>query len=414
MIGDQLDLTAGSAVAGGNTLSRTDLGVIFLSGALPGERVQAVITEEKKSFRRARVTAVLEPSPHRVPDRREEWGCPGIGGVEYAHADLAYSRELKRQAVADQLSRIGGLEVDVPMIVPVHDTLQWRTRVQLAVAGGQVGMMRAGTHEVVPVTQVPLAVPQITALGLDRLALPGATRVEIAVGDSGGALTVAGDRAAASAIAEVVPPGWSCSLRAGGSAGGRARVLTGTGRVDHVVRGVRFEVAGDGFWQVHPDAAGMLSAAVGELVRGRVLDLYCGAGLHSIMAAAEHGVSVHGIESSAQAIRDAKGNAARLSGSTPEATSTFEVGRVEKLGALPVSETVVVDPPRAGLGRQVVDLITASGADRLVYVSCDGGTFARDAAQLVERGFRLQNVRVFDLFPLTAHVELLGCFGHNL
>lgn len=413
---NHVELTVDAPAAGGESVARTEDGVIFVSGAIPGERVRVEITQTKKSFSRGRVIDVCEPSPHRVPDRRIAWGCPDVGGVEYAHVTVEHSRELKRLAALDQFSRIGKfdrdlmdrLERDFRVTPPHNDGEEWRTRVQLAVTGGRIGMYRAGSHDIVPVTHVPLAVPAINDLNLHQIDLTGAERVEIAVGDAGGAVTVVGREEVAHKLAEVVPPEWSLMSRAAGRrnrSSGRTALLSGSGRVKHTVRGVTFDLDAEGFWQVHPDAADILSRGVVERVRGDVADLFCGAGLLAIMVARETGARAWGVEGSSLAIESARANAQRAG-----VDATFDVSRVEKLGALTDADTVVVDPPRAGLDPAVVRLIEASTCKHVVYVSCDGATFSRDAQRLQDSGFECRDIQAFDLFPLTAHVEFIGSF----
>ena len=142
-----------------------------------------------------------------------------------------------------------------------------------------------------------------------------------------------------------------------------------------------------------------------ERVRGDVVDLFCGAGLLAIMVARETGARVWGVEGSSLAITSARANAQRAG-----VEATFDVSRVEKLDALKGADTVVVDPPRAGLDPAVIRLIEASTCKRVVYVSCDGATFSRDAQRLQNSGFECRDIQAFDLFPLTAHVEFIGSF----
>ncbi len=413
---NHIELTVDAPAAGGESVARTEDGVIFISGAIPGERVRVEITETKKSFSRGRVVEVCEPSPHRVPDRRIAWGCLDVGGVEYAHVTLDHSRELKRVAALDQFSRIGKfgrvlmdqLEREFRVTPPVNDGEEWRTRVQLAVTGGNIGMYRAGSHDIVPVTHVPLAVPAINDLNLHHVDLTGAKRVEVAVGDTGGAVTVVGPKEVARRLAEVVPPEWSLMSRVAGRRNrstSRTTLLAGSGRVSHTVRGVTFDLDAEGFWQVHPDAADILSRGVVERVRGDVADLFCGAGLLAIMVARETGARVWGVEGSSLAIESARANAQRAG-----VDATFDVSRVETLAALTDADTVVVDPPRAGLDPTVIRLIASSTCTRVVYVSCDGATFSRDAQRLQNSGFECRDIQAFDLFPLTAHVEFIGSF----
>jgi tRNA/tmRNA/rRNA uracil-C5-methylase (TrmA/RlmC/RlmD family) len=163
-------------------------------------------------------------------------------------------------------------------------------------------------------------------------------------------------------------------------------------------------VRGAGFWQVHRDAAAVLTTAVrhavGAPAGGRVLDLYCGAGLLGI-ALAEDGHRVLGIEGSAEAVEDARANADGLD-------ARFTAGRVESAAVVEDARVAVLDPPRAGAGAAVVDALTASAVERIVHVSCDGATLARDLQRLVTGGFHLESVTAHDLFPLTGHVELVA------
>ncbi|WP_349828480.1 class I SAM-dependent RNA methyltransferase [Brevibacterium litoralis] len=454
-IDTRLTLDVGNAAAGGEAVARVDGRVVFVSGALPGERVTVRVTEVRKALARAEVVDVHEPSPHRVDDRRIALGAAGVGGMEYAHVDLPHSRELKEAAAADQFRRIGGLDLTPRVLPAAHEApataadptagLDWRTRVQLAVdAEGTVGMHATGSHRVVPVELVPFAVPEIEMLGLHHLSLPGADRLEIAVAAdrageyASGAVIVDGTPEAESRTTlrhavEAAGPGWHLlvrepdpsrrprrgarrgqSARGGrnrGGAGARTvlRPVLGDGLLTEHVAGIDtpFRVRADGFWQVHRDAARELSARVVEETTGarRVLDLYCGVGLFSLAVSGAHGVSVTGIEGSDAAIESAEVNAEAAG-----VLADFTTARIEKLESLPEADTVVLDPPRAGAGAAVTRLLADSAAERIVYVSCDGATFARDAAALVGSGFRLEKTAAHDYFPLTAHTEFLSVF----
>ncbi|WP_019159744.1 TRAM domain-containing protein, partial [Brevibacterium senegalense] len=219
--------------AGGESIAHHDGRTVFVTGAIPGETVDAVVTGASSRVLRATVTAVREASPHRVPDRREAMGVPGAGGIEFAHVALAHSRVLKEEAAADQLRRIGGIDpaaVDfalhpAPSEAPsggADDTdpeagTRWRTRVQSAVhPDGRPGMLEAGSHRVVPVEgdALPLAVPELDALHLTRRRFPGVTRIELAAGTDSGAIVLRGPDAAAAAqdlvpVLEHVPGDWS-------------------------------------------------------------------------------------------------------------------------------------------------------------------------------------------------------------
>lgn len=438
---DRVTLEVLRPAAGGESLAHHDGRTVFVAGAIPGETVDAEITGEFRRVLRARAVEVREPSVHRVADRRIALGVPGAGGLEFAHVALDHSRALKEQAAADQLERIGGLDAAQVgfRVMPApteaaadsrsEDILsgtRWRTRVQSAVAAdGRLGMLAPGSHTVIPYGAgvIPLAVDEVNALGLTDLRLPGVTRVEVAVGHGSGAIVLRGAAALehADAVADRArdwPGAWSILAEAGSRTrrrgarnrgGGSARPLhavSGDGWVRESVPGIDrdLRVRGDGFWQVHRDAGGVLVEAVrssvGDPDDGTVLDLYCGAGLLGI-GLAEQGHSIAGIEGSAQAVADAVANARGLD-------ARFDVGRVEGAADFADARTAVLDPPRTGAGPTVVDALIASPVERIVHVSCDGATLARDLKRLAAGGFRISSVVAHDLFPVTGHLEFVA------
>ncbi|MCQ9388388.1 TRAM domain-containing protein [Brevibacterium sp. 50QC2O2] len=445
-LGDELELQVLRPAAGGESVATGEYGTVFVTGTLPGETVRARITEIKPRFARAATVEVLDAAAARVPDRRVAWGAEGVGGVEFAHVDLATSRDLKAQAARDQLARIGGIETELSVApAPLEATggqdagQAWRTRVQLAVRpDGRPGMYRAGTHDVVDVDRLPLAVGELDALGVQHGVFPGVSRIELAAGTGCGTIVATGRPSAqATAALRSIAEASGFSLLVASShgrvagAGRRQRggkqvrarrpkpgsdtaqgaITLGETTLLQRVAASDFRVSAQGFWQVHRDAAEVLSDRVLSRIDGTdsVLDLYCGAGLFSLRAAHELGVPVIGLEGSARAVEDARANAQRLLGAGSTGAE-FGTARIERLTELPGADTVIVDPPRAGLGQKVVDLISGTGAGRLLYVSCDPGTFARDAKNLLERGWRLETVEGHDLFPLTAHVEFFSEF----
>ena len=439
--GDSVELRIAGPAAGGTSVARLDGRVVFVAGALHGELVRARLTETGKVLR-AEVTEVLEPSAHRVPDRRTgflaEVDDGLFGGMEYAHVDLAHSRELKGQVIADQLSRIGRIDRDVTVTAaPGEETgLEWRTRIQLAVSGtGELGMLRSRSHDVIPVTRAPLAVPAIAEADLRSLRLPGAERVEFAWAGSTGAVIVRGetDRAGLDALAESLPEQWSILAgpaaptrtsgrpsaadrgrhRGQGRGGRRHRgagrstasapvleVIRGTDHLLQTAAGRDFRVAADGFWQVHTDAPDVLTEAVRAAVPAdarTLTDLYCGVGLLGITAAEATGARLFGVEGVGPAIENARINAAGID-------AQFVAGRVDTAD-FPSSDVLLLDPPRAGAGKAVTDRLIADGPETIVYVSCDAGTLARDLGQLSAGGYAIESLVGHALFPLTAHVE---------
>ena len=431
-----LTLTIESPAAGGSSIARHEGQVVFVTGAIPGETVRAR-TEAGPAgkFLRAEVTEVLEASDHRVADRRHQFladdagRSPAFGGMEFAHVDLAHSRELKADVVVDQLSRIGHIDRSVVVTPAPGETtgLNWRTRVQLAVdAYGRLGMLAPRSHDVVPLTSAPLAVQPIAEVALSGLRLPGADRLEFAWAGESGAVIVRGDceLSAMDELTNALPAQWSVLAdtrsRGGDSSGSRRTPRTGTGRKrssaqrgheklsvirgeDHLIEEVSgrgFRVGADGFWQVHVQAPQVLrtevNAAVGEGTR-MITDLYCGVGLLGISAASAAGARLYGVEGAKSAIENAKVNAKGLN-------ADFAASRVDRV-TIPDSDVVLLDPPRSGAGKAVTRALLESSAKTIVYVSCDAGTLARDLAVLVDGGFAIESLRGFDLFPLTAHLE---------
>ncbi|MFP3398225.1 TRAM domain-containing protein [Brevibacterium sp. SIMBA_078] len=425
----ELTLDIEAPAAGGTSIARHDGQVVFVSGALPGEKVR-VRTEAgpPARFLRAAVTEVIEASAHRVPDRRLDYvstGSAGFGGMEFAHVDLAHSRTLKAEVLGDQLQRIGHLDCAAEVLPAPGETdgTDWRTRVQLAVDDeGRAGMLAPRSHEVIPVTTPPLAAGPVRDLDMTTLHVPGVRRLEFAWAGDHGALIVRG-RPSAQVLDEIeswLPASFSLLAEAAGpeqrhgrGRGGRSRgrgrahapaptlrVVRGDRTLTETVDGRDFTVGADGFWQVHRDAAALLSSEVVTALPGdaeAITDLYCGVGLLGITAARATGAPLFGVEGVEAAIAHARDNAADLE-------ARFLALSVDR-ARLPDSDVIILDPPRAGAGRKATSAIIESAARTLVYVSCDPATLARDLAALTGGGFAIESLTGFDLFPLTSHLE---------
>jgi tRNA/tmRNA/rRNA uracil-C5-methylase (TrmA/RlmC/RlmD family) len=452
---DLLELEVGEAAQGGWCVAREPSGrVVLVRHALPGERVLAQITEATTRFARADAVQVLDPSPDRV-----EAPCPharpgGCGGCDWQHASPAAQRRLKGAVISQQLRRIAGLDREVTVEPLPGDPagLGWRTRVRFAVGpDGTAGLRRHRSHEVVDVGHCPIAHPLVDQAGVTGRPWPGADSVQVvsAPGSGQRALVVtplAGDAGRAAGTFPpsqrsrggrgVVPPGQhSKSARQPGRRGGPGRsaewVAEGTDPVLAAGRGGRltalrggpflqqaaagrtWRVSAGVFWQVHPAAADALTEAVRQAVQPQpgdvALDLYCGAGLFAGLLAAAVGPSgtVIGIESDQAAVRDARHNL--------RATPWVRVHRGDVAEALAragwaQARIAVLDPPRAGAGRAVLDQLLAPGTSlgRVGYVSCDPATLARDIGIFQQAGWQLGELRAFDAFPMTHHVECVA------
>jgi len=447
-VGQTVELAVGDVAQGGWCVARPEgLPVVFVRHALPGELVIARVTEVTTRFARADAVEILTPSPDRVPAPCPNARPGGCGGCDWQHAAPPAQRALKAAVVGQQLRRLAGIDREVvvePMpgdegdeaspASPAAAGLGWRTRVQFAVRDDGVAGLRAHrSHEVVDIGDCLIAHPAITDLGITRHHWPDAVGVEAVVGSAG-----PGAEPAQRAII-VTPAGrrprrgrqgregdgpvrsdereqdWAASVPADAvlsrAPGGLAPVR-GRAYVRQRAAGRDWRVSAGVFWQVHPAAADVLTAAVVAALDPKpgdsVLDLYCGAGLFAGAVADLVGRdgTVIGIESDPAAVRDARHN---LRESPWVRVHRGDVAALLRRGGLPPTRLCVADPPRAGLAREAVDYLSGPARPaRFAYVSCDPATLARDLGLLIERGWALDGLRAFDAFPMTHHVECVA------
>jgi tRNA/tmRNA/rRNA uracil-C5-methylase (TrmA/RlmC/RlmD family) len=397
--GREVELDVTNIAHGGIAVARLDGRVVFVSDAIPGERVRARITEDsKKSFWRADAVAVLEASPHR---QEHVWHEAALdrdpndraGGAEFGHIALAHQRELKRQVLTDALSRMAGIEssVTVEAVAGDDETLGtgWRTRVRLHVdEAGVPGPFAARSHRVVPVASLPLASAAVNA------AAP---------------LT---DHFAAGTTIDVLEP----------SAGSGARLVIGAQRQATIVEIVgdrEFRLLESGFWQVHRSAPAVLSEAVSTAIsrghfdpRADNLDLYGGVGLLAAAVADTFGPTtrITSVESDEAATEFAGHNLAEWTGARAVTGRVEHWLREQSASPRTTAATVVLDPPRSGAGAAVIEHLERLSPAQIIYVACDPVAFARDAKILTDSGYSLASLRAFDLFPNTHHLEAVGTF----
>lgn len=417
--------------------------VVFVRHALPGEKVRAVLTEAEAdaAFWRADAVEVLEGSvefpdarvPHFWPEadslRAHAAGGLPVGGAEFGHLRLPVQRALKAAVLAEQLQRLAGLD-RVSEVEPVPgehpEGLGWRTRAGFAVTGdGALGMHAHRSHEVLAVHDMPLAAAPIRALPWWEADFSGLERIEVAAPTSGDGplILMAGQMQAAKRVVKELPGGVSAVHWDPKSS--RISALRGRPWLRETVGAQEFRVSGDGFWQIHRKAPEVLSQAVGEYVSGflsagsAAADLYAGAGLFTALLAEAVGPTgaVFSVEGSPVTSKDAMHN---FDG---RAEVLVRPGRVERVLAAAARENrrnrenrenaakldaVVLDPPRTGAGKNVVQQICASGARAAVYVSCDPASFARDVGYFAAQGWQLRQLRAFDLYPHTHHLETVA------
>jgi tRNA/tmRNA/rRNA uracil-C5-methylase (TrmA/RlmC/RlmD family) len=401
-LGRRFEVTVGPVAHGGHCVARHEGRVVFVRHALPGERVVVEVTEDRHArFCRADAVEVLEAAPDRV-ERPCPYSGPGkCGGCDWQHVSHSGQLVLKADVVREQLSRLAGLDVPVVVEALPGGPLRWRSRARFAVdRTGQPGLRRHRSHDIVPLDDCPITVEPAAQAVLGQR-WPGAGAVDVAIDSAGVVTTTRLDRRGMPQSTRVLRPGADVpeepAGRAQRSAGGRD-----------------WEVEGTGFWQVHPAAADALVGAVAAFAGVRpgeaVLDLYAGAGLFG--GALAPGVGAEGrvvcVESDAAACAAADANLADLPQAEVWQGDVDAPGLTELLGELGRPDVVVLDPPRAGAGRDVSRVIAGAAPRAVVYVACDPASLARDVAAFAEAGYRLEALRAFDCFPMTAHVECVA------
>ncbi|WP_375490892.1 class I SAM-dependent RNA methyltransferase [uncultured Jatrophihabitans sp.] len=413
LVGTVLELDVGAVAQGGSCVARHGGRVVFVRHALPGERVRAVVTEDRRaSFLRADAVEILHASADRVRPPCPYAGPGRCGGCDWQHATADAQRRFKAAVIRDQFARLGGIDLGdlLREVEPLPGgLLGWRTRVAYAVdADGRPGLRRHASHDVEHVDACLLGVAGVGDSPVLAGSWPGCNGVEVVRGDDG-ALTELTHRPA-------VPKRHRGRRAHGRRAPDRVAVHAGPLRVRHDVGSRRFEVSAAGFWQVHPAAAAIYTHAVidalataGPLAGAKVLELYAGAGALTAALAEAVGAGglVTGVELDPGAVEDAAANLADL----PQATvrqGKVSAAAVAELGAGDGVDLVVLDPPRTGAGPHVMAALAALRPRAMAYLSCDAGTLARDVAAAREAGWNLTALRAFDAFPMTAHVECLA------
>jgi tRNA/tmRNA/rRNA uracil-C5-methylase (TrmA/RlmC/RlmD family) len=375
LVGEEYDVTLGPVAHGGHMVARHCGRVIFVRHGLPGERVTVRITEgeEQSRFLRGDAVAIATPSPDRVLPPCPFSGPDACGGCDFQHVALPAQRQLKAAVVREQMQRLAGLSTGEPIetltVEPVpgdEQGLRWRSRVRFATTpSGMPGFRKHRSHEVVPVSDC-----LITRKDARRLVEPA--------------------EAGRGPLIEPSPV---------------------VERVETTHGSHAFEVAADGFWQVHPGAPRVLVETVLEMLEPgpgeRCLDLYAGVGLFTafLADAVGRGGVVHAVEGSRGAAAGARRNLASYG------WASVTRDRVDRwLARAPEDsvDLVVLDPPREGAKRKVVQGIAARSPRAVAYVACDPAALARDVAIFAECGYRLTQLRAFDLFPMTHHVECVA------
>jgi 23S rRNA (uracil1939-C5)-methyltransferase len=431
--GDVLELTVDSLAHGGNGVARHDGYVVFVAGAVPGDRVRAVVGKAKKAYAEARAIEIVEPSPDRVPALADHPGAPW--------QVLPYERqlEIKAEQVREALERIGHLEgFELEPIVPAVEEWRYRNKLEYSFGTGPDGEIVCGFHapgrwdQILPLADCLLASERSNAVREQVLAWCrrqglGAWDRRDQVGFLRNLVVREGRRTGELQVRLVTSPGsidvdsladavqcdglfWTRQENLGETAlGGETTLISGGPQLREQIGGLDFLISPEAFFQTNTEMAEQLYSLAAEFaqLRGheRVFDLYCGIGTIGLSLAAR-AREVVGVEIVEAAVADAIENA-RINDIV---NARFYAGDirlamrdlVEQAGK---PDVAVVDPPRAGLSQKVVRRIIEAQPARIVYVSCNPTTLAPNAAQMVEAGYRLVRVRPVDMFPQTPHIE---------
>ena len=416
-----LHITALSHSAEG--IGRHEGRAIFVPFALPGETVRVEIIEEKKRFARARLVEILVPAPDRIgprcphhftlrplPGFASDSAATACGGCQLQHLSYPAQLAFKEQTVREQFQRLGGFaNPPVRPTLPSAREFNYRNHVQFALAAeGQLGFRAANSHHVVAIRECHQIEPVLAEL-FPRVAIepeqaPELDGVSLRAGSDGEALVLFETDAEAPEV-ELDLPVSAALLRPDGA----TMTLAGGDHVIIEVHGRPFRVSGGSFFQVNtPEAERLVDLVLDGLALAggeRVLDLYSGVGLFSAFLAPRAG-QVIGVEAYEPAVADAAVNldefdnveiyAAPVEDVLPQLTGPFDAA--------------VLDPPRAGCDPAALAALLATHLARIVYVSCDAATLARDARRLVDGGLTLDWVQPVDMFPQTHHVECVARF----
>jgi len=394
-IGVTQDVDVVRIAGGGEGVAHLDDGrVVFVSGAVPGDRARIELTVDKRRFAKGRIVEVVESGPARIEPTCAHV-ADGCGGCDWRHIRPSEQAGLKVAIVTDALERIGRLEEPSVVAGPALAPAGGRTTVRAIIRNGRAGFRRRASHDAVIVDGCDVAHPLIEELLVDGR-FGAAKEVTLRTGvASGDRLALVSPSAEGVRLPDDVILIGADELAAGGSA-----------FITEEVGGRSWQISAGSFFQTRPDGAAALFDLVATAVdehapaEGRAIDLYSGVGL---FAAAVGDRPVTAVEASVSSVADARINLAND-------PVTIVESKVERWTPH-VADIVIADPSRAGLGAEAVDVIAATKAEAVVLVSCDPGSLGRDAALLVDAGYQFATATVVDLFPQTSHVEVVSVFA---
>ena len=429
----------------GQGIAKIDGCAVFIPNAIFGEKCRVRIEVAKKSWAAGKIVEILEKSPHRINRI-----CPVAklcGGCNFHHMDYEEETRLKAERVRTCLNRIGGESLETIPILAAPTCESYRNKAQYPVSAKKgkayAGFFRAGTHDVVENDRcgiLPAEMDQVKNAVIDYMnqfrvsaydetshkglvrhiyVRRGAVSEQILVCLAINGRSIPKEQALIDRLQKIMGFATlvlSVNTKKGNTVlGDEFITLFGDGFIEDTLCGLQFRLSPRSFYQVNHHQAQRLYAAAIEQAQitkdDTVLDLYCGVGTITLAMAGAAG-KVIGVEVVEQAVEDARENAKRngienaefFCGDAGQAALALEQQGIQ-------ADVVVVDPPRKGLNADTIEALSRFAPRRIVYVSCDPATLARDVALLKERGYRLQNALAADLFPRCAHVETIVCLS---
>ena len=383
-VGERFTANIEKVAHGGHFIARHEGAVFFIRHGIPGETVVVEVTSTGKSFNRGDVVEVIAPSADRVKAPCSYAHRLGCGGCDFQHISISRQRDLKSEVITEQFARIAKMDLKV-VVEEVAEPLHWRTRAILNIDGsGKAGFFGSRSHNSIQIADCLTCVPELKLAEITSRTWQPNTKLEISANS-------AGDRIVANAA-----------------------VIEGPKELVENVGENTFQVSHSSFWQSHKLAPAVLTDAVMQFAEiqscDQVLDLYGGVGLFTAAAlsAVGPGGRVDLVEASSSAIGDAKINFENVP------NVNIYLGDVAKImPRIGSADVVILDPPREGAGQLVLQQISALDPQRIVYVACDPAALARDCAFANDLGWQLTNVRAFDLFPMTHHIEMVALFTRS-
>ena len=380
VVGQRVAVTIEKVAHGGHFIARHEGAVIFVRHAIPGEECTIEISSVGSSFNRGDVISVEKPSVDRVTPPCSYAHRLGCGGCDFQHIEISAQRKLKSDVIREQFARIAKMEVDVE-VEEVGPALGWRTRATASVTkSGKLGFISARSHNVIAIENCPITAPGIGFSTHAKKQWQAGEKIDLATSSTGESYVT-----------------------------GESKEVMHEKVGDNVL-----EVSNDSFWQSHINAPKVLTEIVSEYANVQsgehVLDLYGGVGLFTsaLIGAVGPKGRIDLVEGSKSATADAKRNfAAHSNVNIVTASVERAITRIDG------GDVVILDPPREGAGKEVISELARIAPRAIVYVACDPAALARDTTYLQEAGYSLKQMRAFDLFPMTHHIETVALYEQN-